>query len=154
MTPAMSHPLATAFLSTVPWLMAQALPASEGPRQRSLIVSLPHGGCTLMIHADGSGVIQYGAAPRSVRVAAGSFDVDRIIETVSPTLLPWSSRTTLDAEPASVTLPGSNQVHLGTDTDAIRRLLEQAWRVRLLPDALRFKEEQWDQEWLERACGF
>lgn len=142
-------------LVAMPFLMAQALPAGSGSEpQRSLILSLPPGGCSLMIHPDGSGVIHFGAAPQSVRVAEGSFDIQQVIGKVSPGLLPWSHRASLASEPARVTLPGGHHSWLSTDTRTIRSLLDQAWQVREAPDVLRLKHERWEQDWVKRACGF
>lgn len=153
MTIAIARVFLLVLLLIAPSLMAQSL-AGRGLEPRRLVVSLPHGGCSLMIHADGSGVIHYGAAPQAVRVPARSFEFDQVVETLAPALLPWGARASLEAEAAGVVMPGSNHVQSSTDTDTIRRLLDQAWQARLPPDPLRFKHEQQEQAWVKGACGF
>lgn len=119
--------------------------------QETLQLSLQNNGCRLSILADGSARIGYGAVPHTAQVAAGRFDFEALVESFSARSLPWRPRADLGAPWASVVLPGSNVPRLLQDTNLVRRLLEQAWSLRL-PAQSSWESEQHD--WLERACAF
>lgn len=127
--------------------------ANDGQPHRSLLVSLPAGGCTLTILSDGSGRINYGAAPHTVKVAARTFDFDRIAESLSSDSLPWPG-SAVDTVPPSVVLPGSNEPRLVEDASVVRNLLEQGWRARLPPQAISYDHENRQHAWVKRVCAF
>lgn len=132
---------------------APTLFANDGQPRRSLGVSLPNGGCTLAILSDGSGRIYYGAAAHTVRVAARTFDFDRIVESLSSESLPWPG-SAVDTVPPSVILPGSNEPRLVEDASVVRNLLEQGWRARLPAQAIQVDHERRQHAWVKRVCDF
>ncbi|WP_144409178.1 hypothetical protein [Pseudoxanthomonas suwonensis] len=122
-----------AFLSIL-LVSSPTLPVSGGQDNRRLVLSLPAGGCTLMMFPDGSGRIHYGAAPWVVHVAAHTFDFEHALQSFLPNALPWRARGQSDIELAGVTFPGTNETSLTEDTVLVRSLLEQGWEARLPPE--------------------
>lgn len=133
-------------------LLAAALfwltPASA---HAQVTVDLPVGGCRLTIFEHGDGALSFGAAPRWVAVAPGTFvlaDVAAALETRS---LPPSATPTPQGS-GSVSLSRSSELlRRIDDTGFVRGLLAQAWNARIPPASA---AEQEDHRWVGDACGF
>jgi hypothetical protein len=126
---------------------AQASSGSAG----SIVLSLPPGGCTLRLDADGGGALGYGAMPREVRVAPDSFAMPDL----RSLLLGMARVQTSDPRPespaASVAFDGSSLLAWIDDAALVEGLLWRAWQARIVPDSSRARE---DLEWVARACRF
>lgn len=119
--------------------------------RKTLQLSLQNNGCRLRILADRSAWIGYGAVPHTAEAAAGRFDVEALVGPFGARSLPWRPRADRGAPWASVVLPGSKVPRLLHGTTLVRRLLEQAWPLRLSAQSSRENEQH---DWLERACAF
>jgi len=145
--------IAFAMLLTASASTATALATDEAPNTR-LIVSLPPGGCTLLVFPDGSGRIHYGAAPRIVRVAAQAFDFSQVLQSLRSSMQDRDAETHGDAQSiAGVGFPGTNVVERFHDTALARSLLETGWKSRLPPT------DQWHDDdeahaVIGRTCRF
>lgn len=126
--------------------------AEEGTEDTSLVVSLPPGGCTLMLFPDGSGNIIYGAAPQTVRVTARTFDFANMLQSLRSKAQrkvgPWD-----DTPVASVVFADSSEALRVHDTAMVRNLLETGWKSRLPPDE-RWNASEAAHAWIKRACAF
>ncbi|NZA26816.1 hypothetical protein H0E84_10510 [Luteimonas sp. SJ-92] len=119
---------------------------------RALSVDLPHGGCRLTILEDGQASIHYGAAPRRVRVAPGTFDFDAVALSLRSGSYPQGDGAVRSDSTGSVSLPDSQELRFVDDPVLVRSLLERAWRARAAPTQPFDSEENY--RWVARACGF
>lgn len=128
--------------------------AEEKQHYGALTVELPHGGCRLTIFPDGSGNIHYGAAPGTVRVAARTFDFDRMLHLLQPDTVPRPARARGSDEVASIVLPGTSEAKPFKDAALVRNLLEQGWTSRRPPGAQFLENEERAHAWIRRTCDF
>jgi len=132
---------------------ATALADGEAPNA-GLVVSLPPGGCTLLVRPDGSGSIHYGAAPRTVQVAAQAFDFDRVLQSLRESVQGEDAKAPAGTQPgAGVVFPGTNVVRRFDDMALARSLLETGWKSRLPPTDLWHGNDE-AHAVIRRTCGF
>jgi hypothetical protein len=115
-----------------------------------LSVDLPHGGCRLALRPDGSGHLSYGALPRYVEFASGSFEFKAVEQALMRASRPQSQMPLRHAAGA-VTLPGSAELRSLQDAEHASDLFRKAWGARAATLDARQAE---DQESIGRACGF
>lgn len=115
-----------------------------------LSVDMPHGGCGLTVRQDGTASIRFGAMPRWVRVAPGTFDFDQLASDLRNKSYPQNTSRSTGYPIGSLSLPESKDLLLIDDEELIRSLLEQAWRARVPPKTPRELE---DYDWVSKACS-
>lgn len=113
-------------------------------------VDMPHGGCRLSIWKDGQASISYGAMPRWVRVAPGTFDFGHVTGLLRSRSHPQDERP-LDRPPGgTVALPDSQALRRIDDVALFRSLLDTAWKARMAPARDSPAE---DHGWVAKVCG-
>jgi hypothetical protein len=115
-----------------------------------LSVDMPHGGCRLTAHQDGSAAIHFGAMPRWVQVAPHTFSFDSLVKSLRQRS--YSQRAPLGAgRPfGSLSLHDTADLLFIDDHELVRSLLERAWRARVRPTTPREVE---DYAWVSKACS-
>lgn len=131
------------------WLAGCAASAQAMPTEPSLSVDMPQGGCRLTAWQDGSAAIQFGAAPRSVRSAPGTFDFGTLLRDLQRRSSPQSQRKATGSPAGSLSLPANPELLLIDDGDLIRVLLERAWNARRSPTT---PQEVEAYDWVATAC--
>ncbi|HEX5739583.1 MAG TPA: hypothetical protein VFY22_13820 [Hydrogenophaga sp.] len=136
--------LTLALLSPIEHASAQSMAA--------LSVSAPSGGCRLTLLADGTGFMNYGAAPWRVSVAPDTFRFNELGMKLHEDSYAQRDRATRGEIVGTVSLPGSSELRFIDDARVVRPLLERAWSARLAP-APPFESEEHHQR-IAGACGF
>jgi hypothetical protein len=125
--------------------------ASAQP-EAALSMDTPHGGCRLTLRSDGTGFINYGAAPWRVGVAPDTFRFNELVVHLQQKSYAQRDRATRGEAVGSVSLPGSPDLRLIDDANVVLPLLERAWSARLAPTPP-FESEEHHQR-LAGTCGF
>lgn len=123
--------------------------AQEGT-VRWLSVDMPHGGCSLTAQQDGSASIHFGAMPRWIHVAPGTFGFEELVKLLRAKSFPQSSRETTGPQVGSLLLPGSQDLLFIDDRETVSSLLERAWRAQVHPIT---PHEIEDYAWVSKACS-
>ena len=116
----------------------------------SLSVSMPHGGCNLTVWPDGGASIYFGAMPRRVSVAPGTFSFERLVESLRAKSYPQSARTAAKDEVGTLSLPGNESLLFIDDLELVRSLLDLGWKARLVPTT---PLEVENYAWVSNACS-
>ena len=116
---------------------------------RWLSVDMPHGGCSLTVHQDGSATIHFGAMPRWVHVAPLTFSLDQLIKWLRAKSYPQRAPLGSGRRFGSLSLYGTPDLLFIDDHELVRALLERAWRARVRPTTPREVE---DYAWASEAC--
>jgi len=135
--------LTLALLSPIEYASAQS--------EATLSMDTPHGGCRLTLRSDGSGYINYGAAPWRVSVASDTFRFDELVVQLQQQSYAQRDRATRSEVAGTVSLPGSPDLRF-IDAGVVQPMLERAWEARQAP-APPFESEDHHQR-IASACGF
>ncbi len=112
-------------------------------------VDMPSGGCNLTVWQDGSASIHYGAMPRWIHSAAGTFEFGQLV-------IDLRRRSYVQSIPApgnsdgTVSLPMSEDLLTISDKEFVRSLLKHAWKSRACPKTPQDAE---DYDWVSKACS-
>jgi hypothetical protein len=131
-----------ALCCVLPGTPAQADPAMW------LTVDLPYGGCRLIVRRDGTATIYFGAMPRWVTVARGTFNFEQLEKILRAKSYPQSDKDPIPL-PGTLSFPDSTTLVID-DYRLVRSLLERAWKARELPKNP-FEVE--DYAWVSKACS-
>lgn len=82
--------------------MAESLPAPV------VTFDMPHGGCRLIVHSDGSGSLTYGALPAWIKVKPGTFQTSALADEFRRVAIP---------QPGGVQARPSGSVSFGTSKE-------------------------------------
>ena len=115
-----------------------------------LRVDMPHGGCSLTARQDGSASIHFGAMPRWVRVAPGTFEFKELVNDLRARSYDQNARKSARFPVGSLSLPASKELLFIDDDKYIRLLLQRAWGARVLPSV---QKESEDYKWVSEACS-
>ncbi|MDR6990172.1 hypothetical protein [Luteimonas sp. 3794] len=116
-----------------------------------LIVDMPHGGCRLVVQQDGNASISYGAMPKLIRVAPGTFNFNELVLLLREKSYPQSDRSLHDEPVGTLLLPEEQDLLLINDAFLVSSLLERAWKARAAPTR-QFDDESY--RWVAEACAF
>lgn len=115
-----------------------------------LSVDMPHGGCSLNVGQDGRASINFGAMPRFVHVAPGTFDFEQLVRDLREKSYPQSTGRRTGVPVGSVSLPASRDLLLIDDEKLVNSFLQRAWKARVLPSTAHEIE---DYNWVSKACA-
>jgi hypothetical protein len=115
-----------------------------------LSVDMPHGGCSLTAHQDGSADIHFGAMPRWVRVAQHTFNFDELVKSLRGKSVSQRAPNAAGLAMGSLSLSDSTDLQFIDDHKLVRSLFERAWRARIRPTT---RQEVEDYAWVSRACS-
>jgi hypothetical protein len=116
----------------------------------ALSVDMPPGGCRLTAWLDGEASISYGAMPRWVRVARGTFDFEQLVHDLRDKSYTQSASKLTHNPGGTLSLPGSEDLLFLDDSELVRSLLQGAWRARVPPTT---PQELKDYNWVLMACS-
>lgn len=114
-------------------------------------VDLPVGGCRLTLFEHGDGVLSFGAAPRWVTVAPGTFVLAQVAAALEARSLAPAAAPIREGAGSVSSSRSSERLRAIEDTAFVRELLEQAWNARV-PAASAAEHE--DHRWVGDACAF
>jgi hypothetical protein len=115
-----------------------------------LSVDMPYGGCSLNAQQDGTASIHYGAMPRFIRVARGTFDFEQLVKDLLAKSYPSSVGRPIGAPVGGVSLSQRQDLLFIDDEKLVRSLLQRAWKARVPPTT---PQEIEDHDWVSKACS-
>jgi hypothetical protein len=133
------------------WLLGACSAQAQALPSPSLSLDLPYGGCRLTVSRDGSAVLAFGAAPRWISVAKGTFNFDELVHLLEVKSSGPDKVSSRHEALGSVSLPNGEPLRYVEDVALGRRLLERAWQARIEPSTARERE---DHLWVSHICAF
>jgi hypothetical protein len=149
MTPTSSHRIFAASIYIALSAVSLGAIAQQG-NDVSLSVDMPSGGCRLTVQPNGSASIYFGAMPRRVNAAPGTFSFEQLVASLRAKSYPQSARNATEHRVGSLSLPGNESLLFIDDYELVRSLLDLGWKARVIPTT---PYEVENYAWVSSACA-